>query len=137
MHFYAAGMLCHARRTNLSLVHIQLTTRQHGRLFDVDAASCHSRALVWYSCVHDGWSVHRRGLDGFRPLALHAVPSGWCWVCTLLSWPSHGMLMARSVGLLYLWSAEAIKKGQPNGIEGALGMSLSISPCHIPTTVAQ
>lgn len=31
--------------------------------------------------------------------------------------------MTRSVGLLYLWSAEAIKKGHPNGIEGALGTS--------------
>lgn len=26
-----------------------------------------------------------------------------------------------SVGVLYIWSAEQIKRGAPNGIEGALG----------------
>lgn len=44
--------------------------------------------------------------------------------------------MTRSVGLLYLWSAEAIKKGHPNGIEGALGTSFfHLTLLHLPTTV--
>ena len=29
--------------------------------------------------------------------------------------------MVSSVGALYIWSAEQIKRGAPNGIEGALG----------------
>lgn len=30
-------------------------------------------------------------------------------------------LLYSSVGLLFLWSAEVIRKGAPNGLEGALG----------------
>lgn len=38
-----------------------------------------------------------------------------------------------SVGALYIWSAEQIKNGAPNGIEGAFGEALLIlpSPFHI------
>lgn len=32
--------------------------------------------------------------------------------------------LVSSVGALYIWSAEQIKKGAPNGIEGALGKAL-------------
>lgn len=35
--------------------------------------------------------------------------------------PGRRMKNIRSVGLLYLWSADAIRKGAPNGLEGALG----------------
>lgn len=35
--------------------------------------------------------------------------------------------MRSSVGLLFLWSADAIRKGSPNGLEGALGRSTSFS----------
>ena len=31
------------------------------------------------------------------------------------------LLIDRSVGLLYLWSADSIRKGTANGLEGALG----------------
>ncbi|KAI5999410.1 transmembrane proteins 14C-domain-containing protein [Pisolithus orientalis] len=36
------------------------------------------------------------------------------------------------VGLLYLWSAEAIKKGHPNGVEGALGASALLLLSSLP-----
>jgi len=36
------------------------------------------------------------------------------------------------VGALYLWSAEQIKKGAPNGIEGALGASALLLVSSIP-----
>ena len=34
------------------------------------------------------------------------------------------MLIEGSVGLLYLWSADTMRKGAPNGVEGALGERL-------------
>lgn len=36
------------------------------------------------------------------------------------------------VGLLYLWSAEAIKKGHSNGLEGALGASALLLLSSLP-----
>ena len=33
----------------------------------------------------------------------------------------HHLVVVSSVGALYIWSAEQIKRGAPNGIEGALG----------------
>ncbi|KAG9312857.1 transmembrane proteins 14C-domain-containing protein [Chiua virens] len=36
------------------------------------------------------------------------------------------------VGALYLWSAEQIKKGAPNGIEGALGASAILLLSSLP-----
>lgn len=36
------------------------------------------------------------------------------------------------VGLLYLWSADAIKKGHPNGLEGALGASTLLLLSSLP-----
>jgi len=32
------------------------------------------------------------------------------------------MYLQSSVGLLFLWSADSIRKGTPNGLEGAFGM---------------
>ncbi|KAF8627838.1 hypothetical protein AX15_004255 [Amanita polypyramis BW_CC] len=37
-----------------------------------------------------------------------------------------------SVGLLYLWSADAIRKGAPNGMEGALGASALLLLSSLP-----
>ncbi|KAF8417415.1 transmembrane proteins 14C-domain-containing protein [Boletus edulis BED1] len=36
------------------------------------------------------------------------------------------------VGVLYLWSAEQIKRGAPNGIEGALGASAILLVSSLP-----
>ncbi|KAL9713630.1 hypothetical protein Ac2012v2_003241 [Leucoagaricus gongylophorus] len=36
------------------------------------------------------------------------------------------------VGLLYLWSADAIRKGAPNGLEGALGASALLLLSSLP-----
>ncbi|KAG8220835.1 transmembrane proteins 14C-domain-containing protein [Butyriboletus roseoflavus] len=36
------------------------------------------------------------------------------------------------VGALYMWSAEQIKKGTPNGIEGALGASALLLMSSLP-----
>ncbi|KAF9480513.1 hypothetical protein BDN70DRAFT_832647 [Pholiota conissans] len=36
------------------------------------------------------------------------------------------------VGLLYLWSADSIRKGTPNGLEGALGASALLFLSSIP-----
>jgi len=79
------------------------------------------------------------GVTGF--VRTRSVPSLVAGVGYVLSF--HGSptvrksgLMACSVGLLYLWSAEAIKKGHSNGIEGALGMFLfHLTSLHLPTTV--
>ena len=40
------------------------------------------------------------------------------------------MVFVSSVGVLYIWSAEQIKKGAPNGIEAALGKFLLVCHCH-------
>lgn len=44
-----------------------------------------------------------------------------------MSWASalepYGSLITHSVGLLFLWSAESIRKGTHGGLEGALGES--------------
>ncbi|KAF9453607.1 hypothetical protein P691DRAFT_694648 [Macrolepiota fuliginosa MF-IS2] len=36
------------------------------------------------------------------------------------------------VGLLYLWSGDAIRKGAPNGLEGALGASALLLLSSLP-----
>ncbi|KAF5316038.1 hypothetical protein D9619_006356 [Psilocybe cf. subviscida] len=36
------------------------------------------------------------------------------------------------VGLLYLWSADSIRKGTPNGLEGALGASALLFLSSLP-----
>ncbi|KAK7445376.1 hypothetical protein VKT23_014793 [Stygiomarasmius scandens] len=36
------------------------------------------------------------------------------------------------VGVLYLWSADAIRKGAPNGLEGALGASALLLLSSLP-----
>ncbi|KAJ8590133.1 hypothetical protein M405DRAFT_851865 [Rhizopogon salebrosus TDB-379] len=36
------------------------------------------------------------------------------------------------VGLLFLWSADAIRKGSPNGLEGALGASALLLLSSLP-----
>ncbi|KDR80580.1 hypothetical protein GALMADRAFT_60688, partial [Galerina marginata CBS 339.88] len=36
------------------------------------------------------------------------------------------------VGLLYLWSADSIRKGTPNGLEGALGASAVLLLSSLP-----
>ncbi|PFH51949.1 hypothetical protein AMATHDRAFT_74638 [Amanita thiersii Skay4041] len=36
------------------------------------------------------------------------------------------------VGLLYLWSADSIRKGAPNGLEGALGASALLLISSLP-----
>lgn len=43
--------------------------------------------------------------------------------CVLLQNSFSFILMCSSVGLMFLWSADAIRKGSPNGLEVALGMS--------------
>ncbi|KIJ61959.1 hypothetical protein HYDPIDRAFT_136812 [Hydnomerulius pinastri MD-312] len=55
------------------------------------------------------------GLTGF--LKTRSVPS---------------LVAGVSVGLLYIWSAEQIKKGAPNGIEGALGASALLLLSSLP-----
>jgi len=37
-----------------------------------------------------------------------------------------------SVGLLYLWSADRIRKGTPNGLEGAIGASAILLLSSLP-----
>ncbi|KZT43259.1 hypothetical protein SISSUDRAFT_1058023 [Sistotremastrum suecicum HHB10207 ss-3] len=37
-----------------------------------------------------------------------------------------------SVGLLYLWSADTMRKGAPNGVEGALGASAVLLLSSLP-----
>lgn len=62
--------------------------------------------------------------DRFPENSLRAVYHSWCWVRFVLLhickfvWKAYSVL---SVGLLYLWSADSIRKGTANGLEGALG----------------
>ena len=48
------------------------------------------------------------------------------------------IICIHSVGLLFLWSADSIRKGTPNGLEGAFGMNNSpVSALTILTLVIQ
>lgn len=41
-----------------------------------------------------------------------------------------------SVGVLYLWSGDAIRKGTANGLEAAFGKSRSVWPCRLLNLMA-
>lgn len=62
--------------------------------------------------------VHGLSSDTFSPLAHSRRWVGSYSGVNFTLEIYHGM---SSVGVLYIWSAEQIKRGAPNGIEGALG----------------
>ena len=78
---------------------------------------------VRVSCLYHGWLVHcwRRYW-----ICENTIYSFTCCWCRVRSSAPHSLPLVltnpnTSVGLLYLWSADAIRKGTNNGIEGALG----------------
>lgn len=60
---------------------------------------------------------------GLSSDTLSPLPHSWDWVGsrTCVRSTSRRLTLLSSVGVLYVWSAEQIKRGAPNGIEGALG----------------
>lgn len=75
--------------------------------------------------------MHCRRNYRLRQDKVHPLPRGWCRVRVFLCLCLFHFLTSTSVGLLYLWSAETIRRGTPYGIEGALGEH---SQCHVKTT---
>ena len=65
--------------------------------------------------------MHYRRNYRLRQDKVHPFSRCWCRVCVSLCLCLFHFLTSASVGLLYLWSAETIRRGTPYGIEGALG----------------
>lgn len=66
------------------------------------------------------------GVTGFaRTRSIPSIVAGvryvWNLLCSVEAVCMNALEL--SVGLLYLWSAERIRNGTANGLEGALGMS--------------
>ncbi|KAG5639071.1 hypothetical protein H0H81_007015 [Sphagnurus paluster] len=64
------------------------------------------------------------GVAGFaRRRSIPSLAGGVTYVseCFPVLWPSEELGRVLSVGLLYLYAADAIRKGAPNGLEVACG----------------
>jgi hypothetical protein len=71
--------------------------------------------------------VHRRGCGRVRQNSLRAFYCRRRRVSKITTVHRQSDVHWTSVGVLYLWSAERIRKGEHNGFEGALGgVSFSI-----------
>ena len=101
---------------------------QNGKTFLVYQKGHYSPQVypVCLSCIHHGRPLRRRRHYWVRQNALCALTRRRCWVCPSLEFLLLYQLTRSSVGLLFLWSADAIRKGSPNGLDVALGQSTSI-----------
>lgn len=82
--------------------------------------------------LHTPWEVSVL-LEGWLGTRGHGLFLRWSLVLgkkihipSLFLSPSDNHFVS-SVGLLFLWSADSIRKGTPNGLEGAFGMNNTLS----------
>lgn len=80
--------------------------------------------LVCVSSVCDGDLVSRWRYNRLRSHPLYPIVGCRCQVRTgTFARKALAHTLFLSVGLLYLWSADSVRKGTANGLEGALGVS--------------
>ena len=81
-------------------------------------------------CIHHGRSMYCWRIDWVRKDTFYSFVGRWSRVRQFLIFSisfSKWLSFVSSVGLLFLWSADSIRKGTPNGLEGAFGMNNPLS----------
>lgn len=102
------------------------------RSCQVVSTTCSLLIIVFLSCIPHGWPLCRRWCHRIRQDKINPLLGGWRRVCLSNPTSRHFSPVSRnSVGGLYLWSAESIRKGTANGLESALGRSHKVVPRNL------
>ena len=106
--------------------------------FVLNPLSSHNLSLSSPLTLHSPWEVSVLledwlGSQGHDPFLRWSLVSGR--TIYLLYFFLRCQSFVSSVGLLFLWSADSIRKGTPNGLEGAFGMNNSPVSNHTILTL--